>query len=362
MLSMTKNWANRMAYRGVLSRQRVQIPTSGIVLSYGPGNGNLSAAPERVTGGRVKLTYLQHQYPHDGGQFNILYLVSSALPPAADLLAKWAKRHGAKIVMNQNGVAYPAWTDNPQPINDELSEIMTLTDLVIFQSQFCMDAAHRFLSSCGRRSVVLPNCVDTTEFTVSPTREDGPIRLLIAGTHYQPERVTLGLHALRDVLDSGIPANLHVAGRLAWEGAERETTNLIEQLGVSTFVEISGSYTFQNAKNMYTNADILLHLKYKDPCPNVVIEAMACGLGIIGSRSGGLPELVKPDSGILLPVGDSWDEMCYPSVEAIAAGILELASSLTERRQASRKAAERMFDSDVWVEQHTILFRALLSG
>ena len=38
-------------------------------------------------------------------------------------------------------------------------------------------------------------------------------------------------------------------------------------------------------------------LKYKDPCPNSVIEAMSCGLPILYSNSGGLPELVNNGCG-----------------------------------------------------------------
>ena len=39
-------------------------------------------------------------------------------------------------------------------------------------------------------------------------------------------------------------------------------------------------------------------LKYKDPCPNSVIEAMSCGLPILYSNSGGLPELVNNRCGV----------------------------------------------------------------
>ena len=33
-------------------------------------------------------------------------------------------------------------------------------------------------------------------------------------------------------------------------------------------------------------------LKYKDPCPSYLVEAMSCGLPILYSNSGGLPEIV----------------------------------------------------------------------
>ena len=47
-------------------------------------------------------------------------------------------------------------------------------------------------------------------------------------------------------------------------------------------------------------------LKYKDPRPNTVIEALSCGLPVLHSKSGGLPELVNNSCGVSLFVKDSW--------------------------------------------------------
>jgi glycosyltransferase involved in cell wall biosynthesis len=38
---------------------------------------------------------------------------------------------------------------------------------------------------------------------------------------------------------------------------------------------------------------------YAEGCPNVVVEALNCGTPVVGSNVGGIPELVKPESGIL---------------------------------------------------------------
>jgi len=46
--------------------------------------------------------------------------------------------------------------------------------------------------------------------------------------------------------------------------------------------------------------------RFPDPCPTVAIEAMACGVPIVGSRTGGLPDLVADgESGVLVPAGDT---------------------------------------------------------
>lgn len=55
----------------------------------------------------------------------------------------------------------------------------------------------------------------------------------------------------------------------------------------------------------YRAADVYVHAAKADTFPNVVIEAMACGCPVIGTRVGGIPEQIEPGrTGFLVPVGD----------------------------------------------------------
>ena len=47
-------------------------------------------------------------------------------------------------------------------------------------------------------------------------------------------------------------------------------------------------------RNAYFAADFLVHPTFYDPCSNVVLEAMACGLPVITSRYNGASELLNP--------------------------------------------------------------------
>jgi len=111
---------------------------------------------------------------------------------------------------------------------------------------------------------------------------------------------------------------------------------------------------------MYQKGDMLLHFKYKDPCPNVVIEALACGLPVIGSESGGLPELVGKHAGMLLPVGDSWEQLQYPQVGEVTRAVLEVGRNLDAFQHAARQRAEHKFSAQCWVKRHKILFEELI--
>jgi len=51
-------------------------------------------------------------------------------------------------------------------------------------------------------------------------------------------------------------------------------------------------------------ADIFCLPSYSEGCPNVVVEALACGRPIVATNVGGIPELVNQESGILVPPRD----------------------------------------------------------
>jgi glycosyltransferase involved in cell wall biosynthesis len=61
-------------------------------------------------------------------------------------------------------------------------------------------------------------------------------------------------------------------------------------------------------------ADVVCLPSHSEGCPNVVIEALACGRPVVASRVGGIPELVNSNCGILTPPRDP---------EALAAALHE---------------------------------------
>ena len=104
----------------------------------------------------------------------------------------------------------------------------------------------------------------------------------------------------------------------------------------------------------------MFHIKYKDPCPTVPIEAMSCGVPVIGSLSGGMQELISDEGGVLLKVPDVWDRMCYPSPDEMIIALCNIMSDLNGWRQKARQRAVSHFSKDLWLEQHHLVFTDLL--
>ena len=196
---------------------------------------------------------------------------------------------------------------------------------------------------------MLHNAVDTTVFT--PARrlpEGGPV-LLLGGDQFQLYRLPTALRTLELLPD----AQLLVTGRVFGDGRA-----LIDELGLSARVVLVGPYAQRDAPGLYRRAHVLLHPKVNDPCPHVVLEALACGVPVVHSVSGGTPELVG-DAGVGVRSETSWERDVPPDPEALASGVLSVLDGLGEYRLAARERAMR-FDLAPWVERHRELFGRLV--
>lgn len=346
----------------MLDRTVLEVPSEGIVLNYGGILKHNSKAI--IHGGKVKLLHLNEVFPENQKSFNILYLVNSAPPSFALELVKWAKKHGAKFILNQNGVAYPAWAGNDYNYMNKIGkELIHMADYVIYQSKFCKESAERYLGIISAPSSILYNCVDIETF--APDSEPLPTKpwiLLTAGSHQQPERIICALEALAILAKKrNKEVRLILAGRLDWKNAQHDVNRAIYRLGIESNVIFCPPYSQTQAVDLYRRAHILLHLQYKDSCPTVPIEAMACGVPVVGSNSGGMYELVGREGGILIDLPDSWSQMHYPDAEEVADSVEIIMKDIGKWREKARVRAVKEFNREIWMKRHIEIFKTVLS-
>ena len=336
---------------------RLARPARGrIAVSY--GHDRIPAAGDVVAGGMVKFQRLQETFPNEPRRFNVLYLGSSTLATDAERLVAAARARGAPFVLNQNGVAYPAWAgERTGVLNERLRALLVAADHVVYQSAFCRRTAGFFLGEPSGTWEILHNPVDTRRFAPVPSaarREDGPV-LLLSGDQLQPYRLPLALEVLARVAETYPGTRLRVAGIVA-AGVER-----IRELGLEDRVELTGRYAQRDAPALYRSAHVLLHTKVNDPCPNVVLEALATGLPVVYPESGGTPELV---GGAGRGVGheEDWDVDRPPLADALAAGVVEVVEQRDELAALARERAVALFDLRPWVARHEELFQRLTAA
>jgi glycosyltransferase involved in cell wall biosynthesis len=315
-----------------------------------------------VHGGAVKLLALRDSLPCDEQKFSVLYSVSSSIPQCAEALFKLCRDRGIKILWNQNGVGYPAWAGREsERFNRPMRRLRDMADFVIYQSQFCQESAQRFLGHCEIPSEILFNPVDIKKF--QPSSEPAfnrQIKLLAAGTQGTRDRVVNALDMVAALRREGIDVILTVAGNFQWRNGECDFQNHIAKNSLQNHVRRVARFSQSDAASLYSRHDVLIHPKYMDPCPTVVLEAMACGLPVIGSVSGGMPELVPEECGVLIPAPLDYEKLHTPSGEALAAAFKKALPMLPEMSAAARSNAVARFSIGPWVEAHRRIMEHLL--
>ena len=319
------------------------------------GHDRVPAPGERAAGGTAKAQKLAARWPNSPSDFSLLYLGTTWLPRDLGPLLRISRRRGAAIVVNQDGVAYPGWAEEAtDSLNRPLREAVLAADHVVYQSEFSRLSADLYLGEPRGSSEVLHNAVDVGVFTPAAEPPPGGPILLLGGDQTQGYRVELALHTLAALLPRQPDARLLVTGRVVVP-----VEPLVEELGLRGRVHLLGEYAQRDAPGVLGRAHILLHTKVKDPCPTLVVEAMACGLPVVYPASGGTVELVGDEAGIGVPHRDTWERDEPPEPEAMADAVDRVLSELAGYSARARARAVERFALEPWLERHAELFERL---
>lgn len=119
-------------------------------------------------------------------------------------------------------------------------------------------------------------------------------------------------------------------------------------------VGIERTESVQELAELYSAADVLLNPTWEDTFPSVNLEALACGTPVITYRTGGSPETISEETGIVVAPGD---------VE----GLLRAVQTVQEKgksryAQACRDRALAFFNKSEPYGAYMELYEALLAG
>ena len=351
----------RQAYTVACGAQAVcnlLVPRRGnLAVYYGGARGGDHGGP------LVKVRRLQEHFPEVRWGYDLVYLLSNA-PYLPGYALRILKRRGIPVVHNQNGVFYRAWyAGDWEAQNRRMARSYHIADRVFYQSEFCRRAADRFLGARSGPGEILYNAVDTSRFAPGEAGREaarGSYCFLVTGVidrhlYYRLESTIAGL---RQACDGGLDARLVVAGRVDAESKLRAGA-LGESLGLAGKIRFTGPYSQQQAPEVYRSADAYVMTKHNDPCPNAVLEALACGLPVLYSDSGGVPELVGADAGIALACAEDWETPRVPTPEAVGEGMLRIAAGHAAFSLSARRRAVERFDIAHWIGRHRAVFEDL---
>ncbi len=199
-----------------------------------------------------------------------------------------------------------------------------------------------------RQVTVVYNGVDTDKFAPSPQRETWRLNYECAARDvlfgFAGRLVGLkGLNFVIRALASEPLINLPVRLLLAGDGPVRdELEQLSQSLGVASRVSFLGPLEHASVACFYSACDVGVFPSISDEAFGISIaEAMSCGIPVIGSYIGGIPEVIGNDGscGFLVPPNDPL---------ALALRVREFALSPRLRLDSGRRARERILENFTW--------------
>ena len=225
-------------------------------------------------------------------------------------------------------------------------------DRVVYQSEFIKSWWEDWYGRTRVPSRVIYNGVDLERYSPSGSGErpkDSVRIMVVEGSLVHGHEVGLswavGLaEKLKEI--QPLPVELVIAAEVAesqkeyWKSRSRVPVNFLGVVPRERIPELDRSAHF------YFSAEI------NPPCPNSVVEALACGLPVVGFGMGSLPELVTAEAGaVTFYGGDPW-KLDTPNIPALAAAAADMLKELPRFQAGARARGESAFGLDAMVEKY----------
>jgi len=326
--------------------------------------GPPAGSDQLATGGEVKMTGLATAFPHVFPLCDLIYAVSSVGFAGRQRVVDIARSRGIPVVLNQNGVYYPAsggrgW----RALNQPLDALRRSADFIVYQTDFCKLACDTFLGAVDTPFTIACNAVDTAVYKPAdpPPSLDEPTVLALWGVGGRNRRTTITVEAFLSLRRRVPAARLILAGYHEPSAEHRAMRGTIDGLVVAAgqprdCITYLPRYTGRNAPGIFRRAHVLLHTQANDNCPHLVVEAMACGVPVVHQDNGGTPQMVTPLGGVAVPSAASWESIDYPSPDAFAAALETVLREWPTYHTRARARAIEFMSLDAFVREHRRVF------
>jgi colanic acid/amylovoran biosynthesis glycosyltransferase len=179
-----------------------------------------------------------------------------------------------------------------------------------------------------------------------------PLRVVSVGRFEWKKGYEFAMRAVRLLNDAGLPTEYRVIG----DGGFFEAVAFARaQESLADVVQLEGALSRNEVRDALYGADAFLHSAVSEGFCNAVIEAQACGLPVVCTDAGGLPEnVVDNETGFVVPRRDA---------TALAAKLELLAHDAGLRRrmgEAGQERVARFFTLDRQMSAFESLYREVI--
>ena len=190
---------------------------------------------------------------------------------------------------------------------------------------------------------VIHNGVDLNVFYPKEVKKRNRIRVLGVSGVWNRDKGLYDFYKLRELLDKD-------QFEIVLFGLSKEQLKGLPD-GI---IGIGRTNSVSELADYYSSADVFVNPTYADSFPTVNMEALACGTPVITYRTGGSPEIIDDNTGIVVEQGD-------------ILGLVSAIKSVCEKGKGfytttCRERAERHFDKNKCFEEYINLYDELLKA
>ena len=269
-----------------------------------------------------------------------------------------ARLLGSKVLLHPHCSFYFFYERRPKAWQWFARKVIGLCDSVIILSKEWM-ALQEAVPSCQLH--YLPNAIDLSSYVEVAreriaTKSDKPCLHVLYLGHVGKDKGSFDLiAAATKVLGQEKNVVFELVGHEQAHGDIKQLKEEVVEAGFEQFIHFQSPVTGSEKIEQFRRADLFVYPSYHEGMPMAVIEAMACGLPVIATQVGGLPDLVLPGvNGLLVPAGQP-DQLANAIQQLIADPQLRYAM-----QTRSLQLAQEKFDIEKLVLRLLEIYRALL--
>lgn len=220
-------------------------------------------------------------------------------PLVAAALSPEVKRRGIKVVYHSHS-SVRLRTARHFPL--------ICADAFVFVSETMRKEALSVYPS-ARRSYVVFNGVNVSMFKPGRSGDDDPGRvpvIVYVGRLHQEKGPHILINAINILNNRGVLTRCRIVGSSKFGGSR--ATHYVSMLNemAPPNVTFQGHCSHENIVNEFQGADLFCCPSlYEEPFGKVIIEAMACGIPVVASWVGGIPEIAEGGGVVLTEPGSA---------------------------------------------------------
>ena len=235
-------------------------------------------------------------------------------------------------------------------INMQEKVVQKLKNIITVSEVSRHDVANAFSIDADKLEVV-HNGIATDVFKPMPEVARIPNRIMATASADQPLKGLQYLLKAIKILSNKVPdIHLTVLGKLKEDG---DTAKLVKELELKSHLTFVSGIETEELVRLYAEASIVVVPSIYEGFGLPAGEAMSCGVPVVSTNGGALPEVVG-DAGVIVPIRDE---------TAIANAISELLADETKCQQIGAAGRARILEKFSWAvaaEQVVAQYRQIM--